>query len=109
MKYKVSKDMSIITTIPEANIDKLFEKMEWCICNSIEETLLNSEKISEINIGIGYLYILTEEGNIKYKFVPSKHLEDNIKATYNNGKNPLTLNIEDSLIKKITNVYKELL
>lgn len=102
-------DLQLLTAIPKATLAKLFKEIEWCICNSIEESQLRQEKILQLDIGVGDLIIKVEEGAIKYKFLPSKSLEENIRQTYLNKKNPLTKNIEESLAKKIANVYRELL
>lgn len=47
-----------------------------------------------------------KNNEIKYKFIPSQKLEKTIINTVLNEKNSLILNIEDSLISKLTNVYK---
>lgn len=109
MKSDIIKDLSDLTTTSPSVFAKLLRTSEWCISNAVEETQLAGENITEISIGIGTLFILTEEGNIKYKFIPTRALENNVKQTYLDGKNPLTLHLENTLAKKLTNVYKELL
>jgi len=43
---------------------------------------------------------------IKYKFKPSQKLEKVVTNTVVNERNDLVLNIEESLISKLTNTYK---
>ena len=109
MKCDIIKDLSDLTTTNPSTFAKLLRASEWCIGNAVEETQLAGENVTEVFIGIGTLLILTEEGSIKYKFVPTRALENNVKQTYLDGKNPLTLHLENTLAKKLTSVYKELL
>ena len=105
----LTKDISILTTIKEDYLDNLIKKSEWCICSYVEETILKKENITKIDIGIGSLSILVEDNSIKYKFIPSEELENSIRTTIINDKNPLKLKLEKVLVDRITNVYKELL
>ena len=103
------EDMSILTTIPKSAIIKLMDKESYIITNGIENNLISGESITEVDLGIGVLSILTEGNQIKYRFVPSNHLEKAIKKTVKNKKSPLTDKLEKTLVKKLTDVYKELL
>lgn len=103
------EDISKLTTIQKEYLDSLVAKSEWCICSYIENTILNKESITKIDIGIGSLSILVEDNTIKYKFIPSKELENAIRTTVIDDKNPLKFKLEKTLVDKITNIYKELL
>ena len=103
------EDISKLTTIQKEYLDSLIVKSEWCICSYIENTILNKENITKIDIGIGSLSILVEDNTIKYKFIPSKELESAIRTTVIDDKNPLKFKLEKTLVDKITNIYKELL
>jgi hypothetical protein len=103
------KELETITTIPEASLNKLIERSIYCICEDIEESKLQDDKISEIDIGIGTLTVLKTEDTLKYKFTPSAKLNDAVIATIVDGKNPLIKASETSLVNRITNVYKDLL
>ena len=104
---ELNADLSTITTIPKLTLDKLDDKREWCICNAVQETLLDKETITYINIGIGTLGIKIEDNTVRYKFTPSSSLEQSIQQTIINKKNPLINNIEQTLATKIINTYKE--
>lgn len=104
----LTTDLSTLTSIPKASLDKLVEKSQWCICHSVEESILNRNNIVEINIGIGILYIKLEEENIKYKFIPSQSLEDCVRDTVLNKHNPLIAVTEQALITRIINTYKDI-
>lgn len=103
------EDISKLTTIQKEYLDSLVAKSEWCICSYIENSILNKESITKIDIGIGSLSILVEDNTIKYKFIPSKELESAIRTTVVDDKNPLKFKLEKVLVDKITNIYKELL
>jgi hypothetical protein len=106
---EVIKDISKLTTINEEYLKSLVTKGEWCICSYIEDSVLKKETITKIDIGIGFLSILVEDNTIKYKFIPNKELEEAIRDTIINDKNPLKLKLEKSLVDKITKMYKEYL
>lgn len=107
-QYNAVEDLSILTTIPNNSLNKLFEKMVWVICNSVEESTLNKENITEIKIGIGTLIIGIENNSIKYKFVPNQLLENSLISTVKDGKNPLVVKLEENFANRIINTYKDM-
>lgn len=109
MQFNSLNDLSVITTIPAATLVRLFDKLSWIICNDIEESLLNSETISELDIGIGKLVFSIEDNSLEYKFIPSMKLEQNIVKTIKEKKNPLVNNLEESIADRIINTYKDMM
>ena len=101
------EDISALTSIPVNTLDKLKKKTIYCICDSIEETKLRGEDTTVIDMGIGILYIKEEGDIVKYRFTPSKTLENSINTTLIEGKNPLVDTIEKSLVKRVTDTYKQ--
>jgi len=106
MDIDLKKDLSTITTINEQVLTKFIEKIEWCISDGIEKLILSGEDSIKIDIGIGFLIITLCEEGVKYKFIPSEHLEKVISNTVINEKNLFVCNLEQSVITKFTNVYK---
>ena len=105
---KLIEDVSKLTTIPEKSIDKLMQKFIYCICEQIQEDILENKEISELDLGIGILYIKYEGDSIRYKFIPSQVLE---KAVYNTVVKKLNLMetaLNEALAKKFIDVYKDL-
>ena len=43
-----------------------------------------------------------------YRFTPNKFLEKSLNETLKEGKNPLENVLNDSLVKKLMNTYKDL-
>lgn len=109
MANNVLNDLSIITTIPQATLVKLMDKLNWCICNSVEESILKSETITEIDLGLGKLILSVENNFLEYKFIPSIKLESNIIKTIKEKKNPLIHQLESSLADRIVNTYKDMI
>lgn len=106
---KITEDLATLTTIPEKTIAKLLSKVNYCICNAVEESVLANELITEIDLDFGTLKILTANNELKYKFIPSAKLNDSIIATITNGHNTLTKTLEATLVERITSTYKDLL
>lgn len=106
---KIISDLSILTSIPECLLIKLTDISEAIICDNVCNATHSDEKICELDIGIGDLIITIENNSIKYKFVPSRKLDTNIKATVVNNKNSLVKLAEKSLVNRITSKYQELI
>ena len=105
----IVNELSTITTIPMNSLQKLKEKEVYLICNAVEESALQGKTLTEINIGIGNLIILIENGFVTYKFTPSSKLEKNLVSTIVNKKNPLTNLFEESLANRVVKTYKDML
>ena len=101
--------LSLLTTIDKKELIKLFEKINWCICDEIYNESLNGNYRYSFDLGFGNLSIDSSTGDsIRYKFTPSQELEKQIASTVINKQNPLTVKVEQSLIRKITETYKDL-
>lgn len=107
MDVNLKKDLSVLTTINESVFNKLLQKINWCISDSIEKAVLNKDEIVDIDIGIGNLLINISNDSVKYKFKPSSELETIISNTIVNERNELVNVLEDSLVTKMTNVVKD--
>lgn len=104
----IIKDLSLLTTIPEKTITKLLKKEIYCICETIEEDILEGKDLSVLNLGFGVLYIKHINDEIKYKFVPTNELQKAITNTIVNKKNLLEDVLNTSLATKFMEVYKDL-
>lgn len=107
--YSLIEDIAKITTIPVTSLQKLANKANFCICNCVEETKLNSKSLTEINIGIGILSVNVVDNNIEYRFTPNKKFEESIRTTLIEGKNPLIELADDTLVSKLLHTYKDIL
>lgn len=109
--YNLIKELSTLSTIPEKTLDKLADKVTYCICDAVAEAMSENEyddKSIDIDIGIGKLSIGYIDDDIVYKFVPSESLDTSVKQAVLNGRNLLEDTLEKSFIERVTNVYKDL-
>jgi len=106
---KLNEELSTLTNISKQVLDKLTTLSISCICDAIEDDILNDEDILSVDIGIGTLYIKHSDNEMRYKFVPDAKFEEAIVQTIINDKNQLKVTVEDTLKKRIMNIYKELL
>ena len=108
-QHSVIADLNTLTTIPEKSLNKFFRKINACICESIAEDILqDAGSITEVNIGIGILYIKHDGAEIKYHFKPSEALNTAVIGTIDEGKNPLSDILTEALATKFTDLYKDL-
>lgn len=106
MDVNIKEDLSTLTTINESVFTKLVNKIEWCISDGVEKAIKSGENQVNIDFDLGTLMINFDNEQIKYKFKPSQKLEKVVTNTVVNERNDLVLNIEESLISKLTNTYK---
>lgn len=102
------EDISTLTTIGKYNLDQLVAKSVAIVSHNVEESLRDRKDITSIDIGLGVLHIQHKENSIKYKFIPSKKLDDAVFNTYKTRESALTLEIDKALGERINNTYKDL-
>ena len=106
---KLIEDLSTITTISEGVLNGLNDKAILCICHSVFEQIREKESLTRIDIGVGILYINCEGDNVKYKFIPSKKLEESVDKTISTNKSPLVLQVDNTLRERLSAAYKNLI
>lgn len=106
---KLINDLSTLTTISQHALVNLTEKSIACICHTVCESLLEGNNPIEVDIGVGTLYIKCEEDQIKYKFIPSKKLEENVAFAVKHGTSPVQYMVEEALKDRIETTYKNLI
>lgn len=102
------QDLATLTTIAKYNLDNLVNKSIFVISHDVVESLREDKEITSIDIGIGTLHIQHTSGVIKYKFIPSKTLDNSICDAYKNRESILALEIDNALGERINNTYKDL-
>lgn len=101
-------DLSVLTTVAQSNLNGMAKISEAILCHAVVESLKDNEEYAEIDIGIGYLYIKNTDDGIKYKFVPSDHLESVLASSIKHKRSPLSLKVDEVLGRRIMNTYKDL-
>lgn len=104
----IIEDVSVLSTIPEKTLEKLLSKVYYCISDTLVEDIANEKDITELDIGIGVLYIRHIGEQVSYKFIPSENLEKVVNTTIIKKQNLLENVLNDSLAKKFMDVYKDL-
>lgn len=107
----IINDVSILTTIPDKTLAKFFKKMIFCICEAVQENILdenNIKDVTELDIGIGKLYIKHVGTDLKFHFEPSDFFKKALLATITNKKNCLKEFLDETLGKRFLEVYKDL-
>lgn len=102
-------DISLLTSVPYKTLKNLCDKSNECICHSILENFQESIGETSIDIGIGQLIIMVDNDEIYYKFKPSSKLEEMLVNTITNNSDPLVTQIEQKLVARILNTYKDLM
>lgn len=105
----LTTDLSTLTTISKLSLENLAEKAIYCMSHTILEAILSKETQCEIDIDIGKLYIKLEQDQIKYKFIPSKKLEETIAFTVKNKQSPLLTKLDLGLAERIEKAYRSVL
>jgi hypothetical protein len=106
---KLVEDISALTSIATNSLLNLVDLATCCISHDVLESIIEKNSTTEVDIGVGTLYIKLEGDEIKYKFIPSKKLEESVLKTVTYNLDHLVSKVESSLKKKIENTYKNLL
>lgn len=109
MTFNLMDDISKLTTITPHTMKKLVKMSNACICHDVLDSLLSGSTETEVDIGIGKLFIRYEGDNVKYKFIPTKTLEENVCKTLTTKSSPVTCKAETELKDRVEQAYKHLL
>ena len=107
-KTSLLADLGLLSGVAVTNLDKLSLLSNDIISHAVFEAKLNDEPVAEIDIGIGILYILISEDELKYKFIPSSTLQFAVKQTLTKNRSRLTDKVDSTLSRRIMNTYKDL-
>ena len=101
-------DLSALTAVAPSNLTSMAKLSEAILCHTVVESIKDNEEYAEVDIGIGYLYIKNTDEGIRYKFVPSDHLESVLATSIKYKRSPLSLKVDEVLGRRIMNTYKDL-
>jgi hypothetical protein len=109
MTKNIKSDLSTLYHIPPEIVDKLSSAVAYLIGDTVYQSQLSGESISEVDLGFGKLLIKVELKDVKVKFIPSAELEGDLKNIANGDKPSISKRVEKSLITKLTEMYKEII
>lgn len=108
MTYNLKEDLCWLTQIDSKSMSYIVERVKDIICYDISQSMNEHEKITEIDVGIGTLYINIDD-TTKYKFIPNDRLISEVQKTIKGNNIKLNDKISYRIAKRIENAYKELL
>ena len=106
---KLTQDIAALTGLSILSLEKLSDKANLAIAHAVRESQIQKNATTEIDIGIGTLYIRVVDSEVKYKFIPSAALNSSVNYTICNNCSPLINKAEFSIKSRIEQSYKELL
>ena len=103
------KNLSQLTTIQEASLEKINNILNYIHSNDIAEHLLSkcNEPI-ELELFEGTLILYVNNDVITYKFIPNKEFETIIVDSIIKKKNVLIDTLNENLKSKLLNIYKDI-
>lgn len=108
MKRNLTKDISALTGLTVTSLNDVMSRASMCVAHSVYESVLSEENEVEIDIGIGTLIVKVCEDVVKYRFEPSKALEENLIEVVNKKQSPLLEKANETLRERIKRTYKEI-
>lgn len=106
---ELTNDLSQLTSIPQKVLKKLCELSIYCINEEVFESLNDGEPVVEVDIGIGDLLIQLSDNELKFKFIPSDMLKQEVINTIQQHENSMIVKLNYNLVDTITKTYKELI
>lgn len=104
----IIQDVSVLSTIPDKTLTKLLDKAIYCISDAVLSDINDDIDITELDIGIGILYIKHVGEAVSYKFIPSSEFSKAVNSTIKNKQNLLSNMLDKNLVKKFMEVYKDI-
>lgn len=107
MKSSLIKDVSAMTNIPQKMLRSIGEIEECLIADAVCQSKRDNEDSGEIELSFGVLSYSIEADSVKFRLRPSKRVADLIKQMLENNIPIPEIMAEQSLARRISDVYKE--
>lgn len=108
MKYNIREKIATLTTIESDSLSKINNLIGLCISDAVYESVLGDENQVTVDLDFGTLTIIRSASEIKYKFVPSAKLEEEIVKAIKDKKNALDNIVLEKLKNSLVSTYKDL-
>ena len=106
MKFDLAQDVKIFSTLTYTDQQRYYALVKKLISGYVVE---DEDEITEIDIGIGNLYIQKNTDGIRYKFTPSEDFESILINSIKSEKQLVVEGLESEISKIILHAYKDLL
>ena len=108
MEYNVSDKIQKLTTIDESTLKRLSDLVANVFVDAVYESVLADDSSVEINLDFCTIKVLRSNNELRYKFVPSAKLEENIIRAIKEKKSSLDDMVLDKLKSSLLSTYKDL-
>ena len=108
MKYNIIEKVQQLTTIEDVTLKRLSNLVENCMVDAVYEGVLSNDDVVEIDLDFCKIVISKSNNELRYKFVPSAKLEEDIIKAIKEKKNSLDDVILDKLKSSLLSTYKDL-
>ena len=108
IRQNLTKDLSALTGLSVTSLNAVMGRANMCVAHDVYEGVITDENEIEIDIGIGTLTVKVCDDVLKYRFVPSKALEQSLIDVVNKKTSPLLEMANDTLRERIKRTYKEI-
>jgi hypothetical protein len=105
----IIEDVNKLTDVSENTLKKFIPIINYSIAHIVHENHISKKDIAVIDLEIGELHIKFDSEGVRYRFVPSKELEQLVNKTIVSKQSPIITKLEGNLQTKIDRAYKELL
>ena len=101
-------DLNELTGVSKQALIDLAKHANYCIGHKVYEDNINQNYLTELDLGIGTLFIKTTDSDVRYKFIPSPELEKSVTHAVNK-RSPIAVAVNDKLREKLESTFKGLL
>lgn len=109
MKYNIEEKVQKLTTIDQSVLERLNNIVASCVVDAIYECVLKSNEDSiEIDFNFCKLIVSKSDNELRYKFVPSAKLEEDIIKAVREKRSCLDDMVVEKLKSSLLSTYKEL-
>lgn len=105
-------DINTITTIETKTLKDFIRVVDLLITNNTLSLINSRDTEDSIALkvqGFGTFFIILKGNELEYRFKPSQTLTGLLNNALTENKDQLAIELENTLVEKFTNVYKELL
>lgn len=108
MKYNIREKIATLTTIENESLVKINNLISCCISDAVYESVLDEDSQVAVDLDYGTLTISKSNNELRYKFVPSAKLEEDIVKAIKDKNNALDSIVLEKLKNNLVSTYKEL-
>jgi len=102
----IKRESNSLTT---KDLEKLGKLVEFVIIDDVVDAKLKGEDVTEIDLGLGTLYIKCDGDDVKTKLVLNDDFKNRIIASTKVEQSALDAKLNEALVTRIIHIYKDLI